>query len=114
MAAKDLFPRINGRAPVARSSSCEFASCRSRCVVFADIAREPLNRTHLSLWFRALSLGALAMLAGCVEPPPRQYVVPAPPVAQTRIIVYPAQGQSPQQLEKDRYECHVWAVQVGL
>jgi hypothetical protein len=26
-------------------------------------------------------------------------------------MVYPAQGQSPEQLERDRYECHVWAVQ---
>jgi hypothetical protein len=26
-------------------------------------------------------------------------------------VVYPAKGQSPEQLERDRYECHVWAVQ---
>jgi hypothetical protein len=26
-------------------------------------------------------------------------------------MVYPAKGQSPDQLERDRYECHVWAVQ---
>ncbi|HEY2418984.1 MAG TPA: glycine zipper 2TM domain-containing protein [Steroidobacteraceae bacterium] len=26
-------------------------------------------------------------------------------------MVYPANGQSPEQLERDRYECHVWAVQ---
>jgi len=25
--------------------------------------------------------------------------------------VYPANGQSPEQTERDRYECHVWAVQ---
>lgn len=54
---------------------------------------------------------AVVMLAGCVEPPPRHYVVPAQPVAQTQIIVYPAHGQSAQQLDKDRYECHLWAVQ---
>lgn len=114
MAVKDLFPRISGRAPVARSSSVNPLLAVHNESLFADIASQPLNRTHLSLWFRALSLGALAMLAGCAAPPPRQYVVPAqpaPPVAQTPIIVYPAQGQSPQQLEKDRYECHVWAVQ---
>ena len=57
-------------------------------------------------------LGLMTVLAaGCVEPPPRHYVVPAQPVAQTQIIVYPAQGQPPQQLDKDRYECHLWAVQ---
>ena len=54
---------------------------------------------------------ATLVLAGCVEPPPRHYVVPGQPVAQTQIIVYPAQGQNPQQLDKDRYECHLWAVQ---
>ena len=25
--------------------------------------------------------------------------------------VYPANGQSPEQLDRDRYECHTWAVQ---
>lgn len=27
------------------------------------------------------------------------------------LMVYPAQGQSPDQQSKDRYECHMWAVQ---
>lgn len=27
------------------------------------------------------------------------------------IFIYPAQGQSQSQLDKDRYECHSWAVQ---
>jgi hypothetical protein len=26
-------------------------------------------------------------------------------------MVYPAQGQTPDQMSKDRYECHTWAVQ---
>jgi len=30
---------------------------------------------------------------------------------QRPIMVYPARGQSPEQLERDRYECHLWAVQ---
>ena len=111
MAVKDLFPRISGGAPVARRSSVNPLLAVHNESLFAHIASQPLERTHLSLWFRALSLGALAILAGCVEPPPRQYVLPAQPVAQTPIVVYPAQGQSPQQLEKDRYECHIWAVQ---
>lgn len=55
-------------------------------------------------------LGAALLLPACVAPPPQRTVVqtqvPAP-----RIIVYPAQGQSPDQLERDRYDCHVWAVQ---
>lgn len=27
------------------------------------------------------------------------------------VMVYPAQGQTPDQLSKDRYDCHTWAVQ---
>jgi len=49
------------------------------------------------------------LVAACVAPPPRTYSVPAPPPQ--RVFVYPANGQSPEQTERDRYECHVWAVQ---
>jgi hypothetical protein len=55
-------------------------------------------------------LALSAMLAACVAPPPQRMVVqnqPAPPP----IMVYPARGQTPEQLERDRYDCHVWAVQ---
>src|ERR1700691_5264237 len=60
------------------------------------------------------SLGAipvvlLGLLSACVTPPPRTYAVPAPPPQ--RVFVYPAHGQSPEQTERDRYECHNWAVQ---
>lgn len=44
----------------------------------------------------ALLMGALAL--------------PATVIAQ-QIIVYPDRGQSPQQQQKDRAECHTWAVQ---
>ncbi len=57
-----------------------------------------------------LLAGASLLLAACVAPPPQRTIVQTP-VAPPQIIVYPAQGQSPQQLERDRYECHVWAVQ---
>ena len=49
-------------------------------------------------------------LAACVAPPPPRPVVVAPPPPQ-KIFVYPAHGQSPEQTDRDRYECHVWAVQ---
>jgi hypothetical protein len=52
---------------------------------------------------------AAVLLAACVTPPPRTYAVPAPPPQ--RVFVYPANGQSPEQTDRDRYECHVWAVQ---
>ena len=48
-------------------------------------------------------------MAACVAPPPRTVVVPPPPPQ--KIFVYPSNGQSPQQTDRDRYECHVWAVQ---
>src|ERR1700727_3882811 len=51
----------------------------------------------------------LGLLSACVTPPPRTYAVPAPPPQ--RVFVYPAHGQSPEQTERDRYECHIWAVQ---
>lgn len=48
-------------------------------------------------------------MAACVAPPPRTVAVPVPPPQ--RVFVYPSNGQSPQQTDRDRYECHVWAVQ---
>ena len=52
---------------------------------------------------------AALLLTACVTPPPRTVAVPAPPPQ--RVFVYPANGQSAEQTERDRYECHVWAVQ---
>ncbi len=57
----------------------------------------------------ATAVGAAVLLAACVTPPPRTYAVPAPPPQ--RIFVYPANGQTQEQTERDRYECHLWAVQ---
>ena len=33
--------------------------------------------------------------------------------AQTEVIVYPAQGQSQEQMEKDKFECYSWAKQTS-
>src|SRR5471030_353186 len=55
-------------------------------------------------------LALSGILLGCVAPPPQRMVVQAQP-APPPIMVYPARGQSPEQLERDRYDCHVWAVQ---
>ena len=57
----------------------------------------------------AVPAAATVFLAACVTPPPRTYAVPAPPPQ--RIFVYPANGQTDVQTERDRYECHLWAVQ---
>jgi uncharacterized protein YcfJ len=57
----------------------------------------------------AVPVAVTVLLAACVAPPPRVVAVPAPPPQ--RVFVYPANGQSSEQTERDRYECHVWAVQ---
>jgi hypothetical protein len=66
---------------------------------------------YLALVARGLGL---VLLAGCVTEP---MAVPAPPpptvapLPDTRVYVYPAAGQSAEQLDRDRYECHQWSVQ---
>jgi hypothetical protein len=63
-----------------------------------------------------LFASALALLAGCVEsPPPRPYhayreAPPPPPRPNTEVYAYPQQGQTPDQTDRDRYDCHEWAV----
>jgi hypothetical protein len=56
---------------------------------------------------------AFAVLAGCVETPPPRPVYrqpPPPPPPDTNVYAYPQQGQSPEQMDRDRYDCHEWAV----
>jgi hypothetical protein len=62
-----------------------------------------------------------ALLAGCVEtPPPRpvrayREVPPPPPAPNTQVYAYPLQGQTPDQTDRDRYDCHEWAIkQTGF
>jgi hypothetical protein len=60
-----------------------------------------------SRWVAA-SLCAVA-LYGCVaEPPPRPMPPPPPPI-NTTVYAYPLHGQTEEQLDRDRYECYVWA-----
>ena len=63
-----------------------------------------------------LFVSAFALLAGCVEtPPPRPLPPPPPPAPNTQVYAYPQQGQTPEQTDRDRYDCHEWAVkQTGF
>src|SRR5262245_6177999 len=74
----------------------------------------------------ALLLSGLA-LSACVDAPlpPRESErevvrkpAPAPaaqPVSLSKVYFYPTQGQSEEQQDRDRYDCHVWAVkQTGF
>jgi hypothetical protein len=72
-----------------------------KSLMFSRMARITLRCT--------IPLAAIVGLVACVTPPPRTYAVPAPPPQ--KIFVYPSNGQSPEQADRDRYECHLWAVQ---
>ena len=66
-----------------------------------------------------LALAATSLIAGCVTPLYERPLPPAPvaprPPPDTHVYVYPAAGQSEAQLDRDRYECHLWAVrQTGF
>ncbi len=54
--------------------------------------------------------GLVACAAAPAEIPIQPSAEPPPPVPSTRVYVYPAAGQSPEQLDRDRYECYLWAV----
>ena len=56
-----------------------------------------MNKLH----YKKFSIAAISLCLGAL----------LPVLAQGDIIVYPAKGQSNEQLSKDRYECHIWAVQ---
>jgi hypothetical protein len=63
-----------------------------------------MNKKTLAIVFGA------AVLTACAPLPPRP-AAPAPqPVSPTKVYFYPMQGQSEAQQDRDRYDCHVWAV----
>jgi hypothetical protein len=61
----------------------------------------------------AVTAAAIVLLAGCVvAPPPRPAPPPPPPDKPiTDVYAYPQNNQTPDQQERDRYECNTWAVQ---
>ncbi len=58
-----------------------------------------------------LWLALAALVCGCAPMPPRTAVVEraAVPPPATEVIFYPANNQSPEQQDRDRYECYLWA-----
>ncbi|MGH8252886.1 MAG: glycine zipper 2TM domain-containing protein [Steroidobacteraceae bacterium] len=66
---------------------------------------------------RLILASAFVLLAGCVTEPRvvRARPVMLTPVPDTRVDIRPSAGQSAAQLDRDRYECHDWAVrQTGF
>ncbi len=65
-----------------------------------------VSRTAATL----LASGSVLLLSGCVAPTAMgEPAASAPPPP--RVFFYPTQGQSTEQQDRDRYECHQWAVQ---
>ncbi len=61
---------------------------------------------------RLIAAAALAsVLSACVVAPPPRNLAPPPPPPNVNVYAYPQQGQSPQQVDRDRYECSTWATQ---
>ena len=73
--------------------------------------------TRVAVW-AVPALLVVSGISGCVaEPPPRPRPIreAPPPPPPPEVFFYPTQGQSAQQQDRDRYECHVWAVkQTGF
>jgi len=67
-----------------------------------------LRLPGIRLWAAA---AATAALSACVVAPPPRDLAPPPPAPNVTVYAYPQQGQSPQQLDRDRYECSSWATQ---
>ncbi len=61
-----------------------------------------------------LVLGAAVALSACVTLPDRR-PAPEPQVNLAKVYFYPTQGQTEDQQDRDRYECHSWGVrQTGF
>src|SRR5579863_8223151 len=77
------------------------------------------SQTILRSAFAAALLSCTLYLSGCVEAPPPRPPTPPPPPAQpppppppnTQRFAYPQRGQTPEQQDRDHYECRVGATQ---
>jgi hypothetical protein len=74
-----------------------------------SIEQKPSFATRVMRY--AIPVVVAGMLSACVEQPQVRTIAVAPPPPPPKLFVYPANGQSADQLARDRYECHTWAVQ---
>ena len=62
--------------------------------------------------FATLLLSIFLGLASCAPMPQRVVIQPTPvPPPNTQVYFYPKSGQTPEQQDRDRYECYGWAAQ---
>ncbi len=64
----------------------------------------------------AMTLAGALLASACVTAPPPRPLPPPPPAAPpppppSQVYAYPQRGQTPDQQDRDRYECSVWATQ---
>jgi hypothetical protein len=78
--------------------------------VFANMNR---RQTTVRNGLAALLTGTALLLGACVTaPPPAPRPPPAPlPPPPSEVFAYPQRGQTPQQQDRDHYECSTWASQ---
>lgn len=79
-----------------------------------------MNTINRSARFVVTAAVVLSLAACATPPPPRRAPqrvaaaapapAPAPAPVDTNLYSYPTKGQSPEQSDRDRYECHMWAV----
>jgi hypothetical protein len=73
-------------------------------MIFNKVGQRPV-------WLVGIAV-IVVLCAGCAaEPMPRVVAVAPPPLPDTNVYFYPAQSQSAQQQDRDKYECNAWAVQ---
>src|SRR5579863_1617019 len=73
-----------------------------------------LNRTRTIRGAPFAALTAAVLLGGCVTAPPprpRPPPPPPPPPPPVQVYAYPQHGQTPEQQDRDHYECSAWATQ---
>jgi hypothetical protein len=64
-----------------------------------------MNTPRVNAQARAMRrITLIAIVVACVLAPGSSW-------SQNQMYIYPAKGQTQQQQDKDRYECHTWAVQ---
>jgi hypothetical protein len=70
-----------------------------------DVCRVPRRRSTF-----ALAVATALLAGGCSQTPTRTVTAPPAVPPPLPLYVYPASGQAPAQLDRDRYECHLWSV----
>jgi Glycine zipper len=100
---------VNAKRALALLSSVLITVRKTMILNMLQSVSAPLRSSRFTAGISVL-IAALA-LSACVVPPPRERVVTRPaPAVETDLYVYPSNGQSEAQTDRDRYECHEWAV----